>query len=760
MTRVTRRSGFNIVAVVLLASILAVSSLAFMFLAQESGRSSHWFTLSQVAFNVADTGMRESIAHLQDHNDLDRAKRSIHQAEALELLLRGMMKPGQSSEPILLMDSADPVTVTTGVRAMLDGLVDFSAQVKVSAILLGKDQLGKGVANIQRDPEGREQRGKLQLIATGRVKHATGKAVERSIIVEKEYLIQSRTLPLLGRFALFLSRSPEEDPNIVETRVIERTGEAAPPSGTQPIVLRQPVSFDFFQEKPARTGPEMVRDQAPVMSSTLDSRFLDRQGWVFLGRDPPPAGTSTQPVWKLNLAHGYRELGESHLLDGYRFQVLYGDDPGQDAAFRQRFIDSWAQAYSCTTLFPPDVGGLYHHHHGFATNFELLSLLNHSGRTQDDNRQRVKMTSAAFGNGRTSAFRLFGEPAKVAPTIVFGPAMARFVQRAAVWNLQDADCSEEGKQSDGLLQIFELPQDHEDDFSDEVLVPAFAERVDSDGTSVQKIYYMDCISTVLDPRIVGKYDESEDLGVLAGAPDPGRAPGSFVSDVLGPGLGPLSGPQGVQGSTLQALWDAKIDAADLYKGDLGTGLHDFCQLLKHKLTYYLDGAKGSPTMPSVCLSGRSLRVPGVVMVSGDFSLPEIDRVVEGGILGSTGRLTLEGSILGAAPAGQAGMEPLTLLALGDIVIGKDVRVIEAYLVSLKGKIKFQNEGDLVIRGGIAAPAIDLDSLRQNPGAREIQYVGDHDPLRLGRPGSERLMRVHYGDAQPVFPRVTVGGSDG
>jgi hypothetical protein len=116
-------------------------------------------------------------------------------------------------------------------------------------------------------------------------------------------------------------------------------------------------------------------------------------------------------------------------------------------------------------------------------------------------------------------------------------------------------------------------------------------------------------------------------------------------------------------------------------------------------------------------------------------------VEQGGILVSRGPIKIEGNIL-RGPS----KEPLTIVSgRGDIILSPGVEIVEAYLVTLSGKVRFSSSAVIVI-GGIAAHDFDLESIRAAPAARTVRYAEDLDPIG---PGADRLHRTYYGGEERI-----------
>ena len=100
------RAGFNLVGLVLLLFAFLVIGLAASRFAVQSGRSSHWFLQSQLAYDLADAGMKETLHLLQEYNSPTAAQNSGHPLGAHLTAIQLAVAAGSAPGPLPIMSSS------------------------------------------------------------------------------------------------------------------------------------------------------------------------------------------------------------------------------------------------------------------------------------------------------------------------------------------------------------------------------------------------------------------------------------------------------------------------------------------------------------------------------------------------------------------------------------------------------------------------------------------------------------------------------
>src|ERR1043166_7008330 len=111
--------------------IMAGVSLSLSFLAQGAGRSSHWFRDSQLAYNLADTGMKCALSELKHANSAARAAQAGPLSRALGKAFQAVSS-GTTGERIRLLEADGSSGPTAAITAQLADLKGFSPALEVS----------------------------------------------------------------------------------------------------------------------------------------------------------------------------------------------------------------------------------------------------------------------------------------------------------------------------------------------------------------------------------------------------------------------------------------------------------------------------------------------------------------------------------------------------------------------------------------------------------------------------------------------------
>ena len=708
------RRGFNLIGLVLLVLAMVGIGFGLSTLARQAGRSGHWFYHSQIAHDLADAALKQGYYQMTQANSPASAAAAPFLSPELKRIYDAI-RSGTAGE-LTLLDSGSSATLPPALAEMLDRLKDFSPSVVVKVTPVDGGPLWTGLLNGVPALDG-ERQGALSIVARASVKSPTGIPVERTITLEKVYRVINPCPPLLGRFALYVQERGADECNFVPMHFDPTSGNATLVGNVKPLVIESPVKGSLV----APGTPNL--DRAGFVRALPQTPFLDKQGWVYLG------GTSATP-WKLRLAHGYTEAGESMLLPGYRSAApaLFRGDAGENKAWQDRLIAAFqAASIPCTPSFPTPAQGLYLAYHGFADNYQQITLdPTLYGAVTSGNGPNAQMD---FGTGATSFVRLFGNPDAVSPTLVFGPAFRAMMRRATIFTLMGPieTCQRAGYLRLPLYKIDQAPGTLR-----QILAAAFQSDYPRYGTGPYE--EQPCavsLAVTLSGGGNGAYLADGTLG-QTGTPAATR---TFGSQLI-PYLSTIDPATGLTQAMLDKMVNGDLDADKVYQGNLGGGFSSFFEVLKKKLTYEVQPEAFTRRI----LVGTTLRVPGVIILdqSSELVLGKIEKV-EGGILITKGAIRLKGDIArdAVAPPGPGG-EPLTLVALnGDITLEAGARNVNCQLVALNGRVKFA--GDVEIVGGVAGKSLDLPSLAA-PGNRKIRYSPDNDPL--GPNG--QLLKVYYG----------------
>lgn len=733
--RLARRRGLNLIGLVLVVLAMVGIGFGLSTLARQAGRAGHWFFHSQLAHDLADAALKQGFFQMTQAN----SEATAGAAEFLSVELKAIyeaIKTGSGGE-LTLIDSSSSSTLPPALVEMLDKLKDFSPSCVVKVTVTDGGPLWTGLLNGIPALEG-ERQGSLVIVARAAVKSPTGIPVERVITLEKVYRVINPCPPLLGRFSLFVQERGTEECNFVPMRFDPTSGNATLTGGVKPLTLEQPVKGSLV----APGTPNL--DRAGFVRGLPTTPFLDQQGWVYLG------GTNAAP-WKLRLAHGYTEGGESPLLPGYHTAAptLFRNEAGENRAWQDRFIAAFqAAGLACKPGFPSPAQGLYLTFHGFADNYPQISI--------DENLYANVWTGSGptpqmdFGSGATSFVRLFGNPDAVAPTLVFGPAFRVTMRRASIFTeLGPIEvCQRAGFLRLPLYKLDQAPANLR-----QILNSTFQGDYPKWGTGPYEDQpFAVSLAVALSGGGNGAYMTDGTLG-QTGTPAVART----FSSALIPYLATVDPATGLTQATLDKMVNGDLDSDKVYKGNLGAGFSAFFEVLKKKLTYEVQPEAFARRI----LTGTTLRVPGVVILDqqSELVITKVDKV-EGGILITKGPIRIKGDIARGAvtapgvaatpPAGSATGEPLTLVSLsGDITLEAGARSVDAQLVAMGGKVKFA--GDVEIIGGVASKTLDLNGLAVGA-TRKLRYSRDNDPL--GDNG--KLLKVYYGGDDKV--QVSGGGS--
>lgn len=729
------RRGINLIGLVLVVLAIAGIGFGLSTLARQAGRSGHWFYHSQIAHDLADAALKQAFFQMTQANSANAVANAQYLKPELQALFDAL-RNGSTGE-LTLLDSGTS-TLPPALAEMVAKLADFSPQCVVKVTPTDGGPLWTGLLNGMPALDG-ERQGALSLVARAWVKSPTGIPVERTITLEKVYRIINPCPPLLGRFSLFAQERGTEECNFVPMRFDPTSGNATLTGNVKPLVLESPVKGSLV----APGTPNL--DRAGFVRALPQGPFLDKQGWVYLG------GTSAQP-WKLRLAHGYTEAGESMLLPGYKpsAPTPFRGEAGENAAFQNRLIQAFqAAGVQCLPSFPTPAQGLYLTFHGFADNYPQIAV--------DPLMYDTVWAGSAptpqmdFGPGTTSFVRLFGNPDAVSPTLVFGPAFRSVMRRATIFALMGPI---ERCQRAGFLRMALFKLEAAQGNLRQILSSTFQGDYPKWGTGPYEDQpFAVSLAVALSGGGNGAYMTDGTLG-QTGTPAATR---TYQSQLV-PYLANIDPATGFNQAALDKMVNGDLESDKLFKGNLGAGFSAFFEAMKKKLTYEVQPEAFNRRI----LVGTTLRVPGVVLIdqSAELVLNKVERV-EGGILITKGPIRLKGDIarqpappLGvtAAPAPPANgtLEPLTLVSMtGDIVLEAGARNVDCQLVALNGKVKFA--GDVEITGGVAGKTLDLQGLAA-AGNRKIKYSPDNDPL--GPNG--QLLKVYYGGDDKL--QVSGGGS--
>lgn len=721
-----RRRAIALVGTLVVLLAVGASGYVAMRLARQGRRASDWYYRSQSATNLAHVALRETLTWMQWAYSPERADQSEFLRASLLALADQLEAPTPGAR-------VDLVTMATLAAPAPDGPPPvLLSQVQALAALAPDLRVWAEVVEFQ--PFDREALGfpqdlregaiTLRLVSEASVGSPVGARVSRRITAENK-LKSVNVLPEpFGRFALWVAQAPSspDDLNFVPMQFL--TPESAPAESDswgsarvqegQPWPLKIVQPEDLQQAVVAEGGRSL--DRQPLADAASGTAALDRAGWVFLGGGK----------WTLNLAHGFGEDGEAHLLNGHRKRLDSGGGGGAgpewDQAVSQIAAASQGAGTPCGFAFAPDSEqGIYAVHHGFADAFREITA------------EGADLTAARSGRkiadeeGLTSGLRLFGDPAAAAPTLVFGDVDGRWVRRSnlvvGLTSTAPGSCPIEGSQHGfGLFRL----EDHTSPLR-EILQAGFPGG--DTGTKLVQEPLMRRVGTLLDPRGAGVYLPN---GTLS-ASDPETPPDlPQLTSELAPWLAeqPLPDDLGnVPDPILERMRSNDFDVPGVFTGPMvsedGGALARYVRdllFLRSTFQAFPDRALGA-----LLDDHGALRVPGVTAIvprpdqgpQAELRLPEVTGIEVGGTLLVQGRLVLTGDIR----RGGGSQQPLTLVA-SEIVIEDSVEVVEAALVVYGGPFRFPGGERFTLKGSLAAHSIDWSSLRTPGARRQIVY----DPL--------------------------------
>lgn len=675
------RRGFSLIALIAVVLALGLSAVALAAMTGQSQRSSRWFQHAQLAHGLADAGLKEAVARIVRADSLERARRlGTSHAELFAAMSSG------AGTRVALFGGALPPALAEHVRA----LAGFGPGLEVSARVVESSPLWEGELSGLAPADG-ERRGRLSITSSATVGGGTFARVARSVVLELDYKVVSQRPPLVGRFALFAAERNAAALDAVKVRFDELTGDGVSGEGPSPLVVGSrgaPAAVDVA------TGDV---DRRPVQAADP----VDRNGWIYLGGGEP---------WKLKLAHGYSDRGESLLLPGARVPSPFRS-AAEDEGFRARLKADMSASGRCEIDFAEPGDGLAYFHHGFAENYAGI------GGARDPR-------SLAFdvGPGTASCLRLFGTPDAFAPTVVFGPVQALSVRRASITGVMGppGECFAPGRMTWHLLRH----RDHGPS-TRRLLEHAFgsATAVDEEGSRVVE----EPFAAALAPALYAVSGSLVPDGSLSGAPTDGAPLSSRLLPWLGVGRG------GVAEASLRRLWAGELESPGLFRGNLADGLGAFVAALARKVTFSLEPSRALARL----VRDGTLSVPGVVMVDASLALGPIARIERGGVLIARGPITIEGDI-----ARGEGGEPLTLVSLeGDIRFDPGVTKVEAYLVAAGGRVEMPPHA-LTVLGGCASRTLDVAGL--SAGGRVRRRVLHDRAFDPAAPDAAGALRVCFG----------------
>lgn len=731
------RRGINLVGLIVLVLAMVGIGVGMMRLAQQAGRSGHWFHDGQLAHDVADAGLKQMLYQLTRTNSLAAVPQAPQELQAALTQVFTAVTGGQAPGTIDLMTKAGgyPPAIVSLLKRIKDHapLVDVELEVKLTMAPSTPlwDNLLEGVPAVQG-----ERKGSISLQSKATVKSPIGIPMTRRVILEKGYKVINLVPPVLGRFSLFVQDSPPaaDNPNRVPMRFDQpatgaSNGNAVYDGNARPLVLESDVV------EPLVAANTKDLDRGRFVGAISDLKFLDKQGWVYLG------GTPAAP-WKLNLAHGYGEGGESPLVPGFRPLQPTPGPAGFNNGMKTELDAQLAganQSSTCVADLSGPTDGLYTVLHGFAENFELISLPTGGNRVvQPGGARSPLMDFNDVTPDDTSCLRLFGEPERCSPTLVFGPAYRLVMQRAMVWALIGGfGCNKAGRRPFHCFRWGKHGPREE-----RVIAAGFQDLPNYKlfGTYVREDRpFAEALQVVLSAQGNGTYGST---GLLTQS-GTGGTDKTWSSDLF-PLINNFAPATGLPPPALDALVQGKLDSPLIYKGALSAGFKAFSEVMQKKLTYEL---KPDAFTRLVVTQGK-IKVPGAILVDqpGPLTIPAITKIEEGGILMSQGPITISGDIVhGPPPAAPALPEPLTIVSLkGDITIAPSVRNIEAMLIALDGQVKFGGAGDITITGGVATKVLDPKTIVLG-GKRKIKYSKDIDPNGPNR----TVFKVFYGGEDRV-----------
>lgn len=748
-----RRRGINLVGLIVLVLALVGIGVGMMTLSQQAGRGGHWFHTGQMAHDLADAALKQVVFLLTRANS-PTAAQNLPLGQQLKQVYDAIVGTGSApSGGIEILKFPGGATVPPTIQSWVDRLkkewpqMDCEVAVKLelrpSEPLWGADLEGV-------PPAQGEKRGTISLTARALVKPPTGIAVERRIILEKKYKVINLMPPLLGRFSLFTltSQAPAEQ-NLVKMKYdwnAPLSGSAAVDGNAYPLMLESKVVGSLIGPAPNQL------DRNAFVQGIADLKFLDTQGWVYVG------GTSGAAAWTLNLAHGWGEAGESPMIPGY-IPVRPAGAPPDEQGMKQRMEAAYLSAMQatsnsaiagCAMDFADPSNGFKMFAHGFANNYESISLSPPNPGDPPDpavstgNGPGPAMDFSQEGAGPTGSLRLFGDALKCSPTLVFGPVKRAVMQRArvvvSVVN-KGGGCSMPPLGVNQTVNVYKWNQ-QDGPIANQLINAAYQNQqsFDQNGTAVKTEPYFEGLNSILSAGGSGNYgvDGMLQQSNVAGSDK------AFTSDLF-PAFNGWTSANGIPAQAKQDLANGKLAAPGVYNGLLSSGMKAFNAVMEKKYTYMLEASKFEPYV----LDAGKVNVPGIVVIDSQqvLSLKPITEITAGGIIINKGGVTITGDIERGTPAAPPGggqappPEPLTIVAAsGDITIAAGVQKIEAMLIAVDGSVKFAGTNDLTITGGVACKTIDAKGIASG-GKKKIKYSELVDPNNAA--GKQNL-KVFYG----------------
>lgn len=720
------RRGFNLVGLVFMFLLMLVVGGAVSRFARQSGRSGHWFLLSQSAYALASSSLKEAMATLEEQN-------SPADPGPLQDLLASMVAGAPSGETVLFAGSTG---LPPSLQVQVDRLAADDYLAELTVTLRAKDQgplLAEAVGGIPPDP--RERKGRLILDCRAGVTNALGTTVARTIRMERWYKVLGARPALVGRFVLMVEESPDQEVNDVGVEVQRRSVTSPGGDGQLEAGSRRPLVV-----VPGVTARQIDENSYALERGTLaaavggDEAFLDKQGWIYLG------GAGSGQPWELRLQHGLGDTGESFQLDGHLRFAFFRMDPSLDRTFRSAIEARLRTVSRCQPDLMGAAHGLRYQDHGWVGNWELIGIQSSRSVQQAGTRSRFVVPGEA---GRSSLLRLWGTPQEVSPTLVFGPVVASFMRKAFV-SVGLANCPQAGTQ---LLPVFFPGEDPPRAAS--VLAAGFGSFLATHGSQLpRRRAYLVGLEQVLDVGVSGRYNSLGTLmpSALGGPAPPG--PTHFSSTLI-PSLPPLPSGGGLGEDVVRPLFQGDLAIPQLFQGNLAAGLPAFLTVLGKRLAYQVTPEGREASLARVLTSDAgapALRVPGAIHFTGpdELVLPRIDRILEGGVLVADGPIRITGDLL------RGGGEVVTLVSLGGDIRVEGASRVEAALLAPTGMVRFPG-GDCTFRGMLGGRRLDLGGIRTQ--ALRLEYDPDLDPL--GAPGGP--YRVYYGSGPEGAKLAVFGG---
>jgi hypothetical protein len=711
---VPSRRGMSFAVSVFVVLVLAGIGFAMSMLARHSSRTSHWFYHAQLAYDLADAALKQAASDLARYNSEAAAGAATDNADAYARVFAAV-KAGAAAEVPLFSSRGK---LASSLQTMLQEAKEYGPQLEVAVRVIRSEPLWNGVLEGVPAHAG-ERKGAVQIVSSVHVKTPVGTALDRVLTMQMPYKVINPTVPLLGRFSLFVKTRGTGEVNVVPMTFKPDSGDAQYEGAVLPIQLASPALA------PAVQPGTNVLDRAAFVAALPKEGLLDTQGWVYLG------GESGRR-WNLHLAHGYGPGGESPLLVGRKRRELFHGSKSEDDAFNARYKAAFDPASAkCDASFTDPLDGLYLMQHGFASNYEQIGISPHSYYEVREGERRIALD---YPVPDTSGLRLFGSADALSPTLVFGPVYQAKLQRAALRvNMGPTlECPYLGTNVLNFFKLDDVPELRP------ILLAAYgsaAEYEKSGSGLLEGEPFATALNVVLNAKGSGAYAAT---GILEPAPGAAAQGRTFTSRLL-PWLGTLPRDDGMPPKLLTRMRDGELDSEAVYTGNLFDGLESVVKVLAAKATFAIQ----PDAFRKRIFTGGTLRIPGVALVdqNAPLAIGAVSKVTEGGVLIARGPIEVKGNIA------RAGKEPLALVALsGDVTVDSSVTSVDALLVSLKGAVHLNGPCTVA---GLAAHDPDLAPLTRTPGLRTIKYSPDMDPTGP----NATLLRAYYGGDE----QLTVSG---